>query len=56
MQLKMIIPVTCYVSAKHQVKVHVWAGISWVRATEIVIFEGMMDAQGYIDGQHCCHF
>ena len=26
-----------------------WAGISWVGATEIVVFEGMMDAEGYKD-------
>jgi hypothetical protein len=35
--------------AKHPTKVHVWAGISWVGATEVVIFEGLMDADGY-----CC--
>ena len=26
-----------------------WAGISWVGAIEIVLFEGMMNAEGYID-------
>ena len=26
-----------------------WAGISWVGATEVVIFDGTMDAEGYID-------
>ena len=35
--------------AKHPTKVHVWAGISWVGATEIVIFDGLMDAEGYAD-------
>ena len=34
---------------KHPLKVHVWAGISWVGATEIIIFDGIMDAQGYAD-------
>ena len=31
-------------SAKHPVKVHVWAGIGWHGATEICIFDGIMDA------------
>ena len=35
--------------AKHPTKVHVWAGISWIGATEIVIFDGLMDAEGYAD-------
>ena len=26
-----------------------WAGISWVGATEIVVFEGVMNAEGYIN-------
>ena len=34
---------------KHPLKVHVWAGISWVGATEIIIFDGIMDVQGYAD-------
>ena len=34
---------------KHPTKVHVWGGISWRRKTEIVIFIGLMDAEGYID-------
>ena len=34
--------------AKHPVKVHVWAGISWKGPTPIVIFEGTMDAIGFI--------
>lgn len=33
--------------AKHPTKVHVWAGVSWVGATQIVIFDGLMDAEGY---------
>ena len=33
--------------AKHPTKVHVRAGISWVGATQIVIFDGLMDAEGY---------
>ena len=33
--------------AKHPVKVHVWAGISWKGRTPIVIFEGIMTAEGY---------
>ena len=35
--------------AKHHYKVHVWAGISWKGPTPIVIFEGMMNAPGYIE-------
>ena len=33
--------------AKHPVKVHVWAGISFYGATSICIFEGIMDAELY---------
>ena len=33
---------------KDPAKVHVWAGISWEGPTPIVIFEGMMDASGYV--------
>ena len=35
--------------AKHPCKVDVWAGISWKGPTPIVIFEGMMNAPGYIE-------
>ena len=35
--------------AKHPTKVHVWAGISWIGATKIAIFDGPMDAEGYAD-------
>ena len=35
--------------AKHPTKVHVWGGISWRGKTEIVIFTGLMDAEGYIE-------
>ena len=34
--------------AKHPVKVHVWAGISVRGATGICIFDGIMDAQLYV--------
>ena len=34
--------------AKHPVKVHVWAGIGWHGATEICIFDGIMDAPMYV--------
>ena len=34
--------------AKHPVKVHVWAGISWQGATEICIFEGKMNAPLFV--------
>lgn len=33
---------------KHPVKVHVWAANSKRGATEVCIFEGMMDAQFYV--------
>ena len=33
----------------HPLKVHIWAGISWVGATEIIIVYGIMDVQGYAD-------
>ena len=33
--------------AKHPVKVHVWGGISWKGRTPIVIFEGIMNAEGF---------
>ena len=33
---------------KHPVKVHVWAGIGWHGATEICIFDGIMDAAMYV--------
>ena len=32
---------------KHPVKVHIWAGISCSGATTIVIFDGIMNAEGY---------
>ncbi len=35
--------------AKHPVKVHVWAGITWFGPTPICIFEGIMNAPVYID-------
>ena len=35
--------------AKHPVKVHVWAGISKQGATNVCIFEGIMDRWLYID-------
>ena len=34
---------------KHPIKVHVWGGISWNGPTPLVIFEGVMDADGYIN-------
>ena len=34
--------------AKHPIKVHVWAGIGWHGATEICIFDSIMDAAMYI--------
>ena len=33
---------------KHPVKVHVWAGISKRGPTELMVFEGIMDAQFYV--------
>ncbi len=33
---------------KHPTKVHVWAGISWNGATDIIIFEGIMDRHGFV--------
>ena len=33
---------------KHPVKVHVWAGISKQGPTELMVFEGIMDAQFYV--------
>ena len=41
--------------AKHPVKVHVWARISLKGSTGVFIFEGIMDAETYInilDGTH----
>lgn len=35
--------------AKHPVKVHVWAGISKQGATEVCVFEGIMDASLYCE-------
>jgi hypothetical protein len=37
------------VRPKHPVKVHVWAGISWEGTTPCVIFEGKMNASGFIE-------
>ena len=34
--------------SKHSIKVHVWAGINWRGRTEMVIFDGIMDANMYI--------
>lgn len=34
---------------KHPTKVHVWGGISWKGRTEVCIFDGIMDAEQYID-------
>ena len=33
---------------KHPVKVHVWAGMSWEGPTSVIIFEGKMNAAGFI--------
>ena len=33
--------------AKHPVKGHIWAGISWKGRTPIVIFDGILNAEGY---------
>ena len=33
---------------KHPVKVHIWGGISWHGRTPLVVFEGVMDAAGFI--------
>jgi hypothetical protein len=47
MQVHLPLP---YHRAKHPTKVHVWAGISWVGATDaVLIFDGVMDAEGYAD-------
>ena len=35
--------------SKHPIKVHVWAGISWRGATNVCVFEGIMDAKLYTD-------
>ena len=35
--------------AKHPVKVHVWAGISKSGATEVCVFEGIMNAELYCE-------
>ncbi len=35
--------------AKHPCKVHIWAGISCEGKTPIIIFEGKMNATGYIN-------
>ena len=37
------------IRAKHPVKVHVWAGISLKGATQVCIFDGIMDADLYIN-------
>ena len=34
---------------KHPTKVHVWAGISWSGSTKICIFDGIMNAEMYVD-------
>ena len=34
---------------KHPIKVHIRAGISWRGATSVVIFDGILDAEGYSD-------
>ena len=34
---------------KHPTKVHVWAGISWSGTTKICIFDGIMNAEMYVD-------
>jgi hypothetical protein len=34
---------------KHPVNVHVWAGISWQGPTPCIIFEGSMNATGFIE-------
>ena len=39
----------CSCRPKHPVKVHVWAGISVRGPTSITIFEGIMDAEMYIE-------
>ena len=41
--------ITILCRAKHPVKVHVWAGISFKGATGICIFEGIMNADCYIN-------
>ena len=34
---------------KHPTKVHVWAGISWNGTTKISIYDGIMNAEMYVD-------
>lgn len=34
---------------KHPTKVHVWAGISWNGSTKVCIFDGIMNAEMYVD-------
>ena len=34
--------------AKHPVKVHIWAGISWMGRTPIVIFDRILNAEGFV--------
>ena len=37
-----------YFSPKHPVKIHVWAGISMNGQTDLVMFDGIMDAELYV--------
>ena len=39
---------------KHPVKVHVWAGISYMGTTKLCIFEGIMNAELYINILNDC--
>ena len=34
---------------KHPTKVHVWAGISWSGSTKVCVFDGIMNAEFYVD-------
>jgi len=41
--------INCFYRPKHPIKVHVWAGISLKGPTKIVIFEGIMDAELFVE-------
>ena len=50
------LPLECFIvhgvlshRAKHPIKVHVWAGISLKGPTDIIIFEGIMDAPLFVE-------
>lgn len=47
LQILLVITICLFTRAKYPVTVHVWGGISRRGKTNVVIFSGIMNAEGY---------